>query len=189
MTANGRPGRARVVIKALGIGAVVSMIVGASLPIGLTAAVAASGASRSRANVLTSHKGPMGWQLVVKLGGEKLSLYSSLSDRRGKSGYQSAKSRCYDRCTKTWLPLIDRGHVRVANRSCRVSACRINPKRLGTIKRKGGSLQVTYYGHPLYRYRKDTKTGQVQGQGNSHNWAAITPGGGLYCKGTALCPC
>jgi predicted lipoprotein with Yx(FWY)xxD motif len=36
---------------------------------------------------------------------------------------------------------------------------------LGTSKRTGGKLQVTYAGHPLYYFSATTKLGQVNGQG------------------------
>ncbi len=128
--------------------------------------------------VLGSYKGHEGWQLVVKMNGQKLSLYISLKDK--------GTSTCYGRCAKRWPPLIDHGQIVVANGSCH-GPCYIHQDKLGTARRKGGSLQVTYHGQPLYRYRKDTKTGQVQGQGKNYNWSAVAPNGSFYCKGLAIC--
>jgi predicted lipoprotein with Yx(FWY)xxD motif len=39
----------------------------------------------------------------------------------------------------------------------------IRKKHLKSFKRKDGSLQIEYYGQPLYRCRKDAKTGQMNG--------------------------
>jgi predicted lipoprotein with Yx(FWY)xxD motif len=157
-----------------------AIAVGAVLAVGSRGAVAiASDTSGSTETVLSSLRGDMGEQLVVKMNGHKLSLYISISDH--------GKSTCYGRCAKMWPPLIDRGLIVVANRSCHRGPCYIHQEHLGTVKRKGGSLQVTYHGRPLYRYRRDTETGQVQGQGKNYNWAAITPEGAFYCKGLGIC--
>ena len=37
--------------------------------------------------------------------------------------------------------------------------------QLGTSRRTDGSEQVTYAGHPLYRFTADTKPGQTNGEG------------------------
>lgn len=128
--------------------------------------------------VLTSHLSRLGWQLVVKMNGQKLSLYVLTTEGR--------KSTCYESCTKVWIPLLARGQIEVANRSCHSSACHINRKRLRTVRRNGGLLQVTYYNHPLYRYYKDTKSGQTKGQdkdGFGGPWAAIDVDGRWSCLG------
>jgi predicted lipoprotein with Yx(FWY)xxD motif len=36
---------------------------------------------------------------------------------------------------------------------------------LGTTRRANGSMQITYAGHPLYRYAGDTKPGETSGEG------------------------
>jgi hypothetical protein len=38
---------------------------------------------------------------------------------------------------------------------------------IGTTKRSDGTTQVTYNGHPVYLFSKDTKAGQTAGQGVS----------------------
>jgi hypothetical protein len=51
---------------------------------------------------------------------------------------------------------------------------------LGTTKRADGTTQVTYVGHPLYYFVKDTSAGMTAGQGsNSFNatWWLVTPAG------------
>ena len=58
-----------------------------------------------------------------------------------------------------------------------------------TVKRDDGTTQVTYAGAPIYYFAKDTKAGDVTGQGVGGVWfvAAVAggPGGadGLRCAG------
>ena len=47
-------------------------------------------------------------------------------------------------------------------------ACRwawVTERKLGTIKRPDGRIQVTYAGMTLYRYSADSKAGQSNGEG------------------------
>jgi predicted lipoprotein with Yx(FWY)xxD motif len=51
---------------------------------------------------------------------------------------------------------------------------------LGTTRRRNGSQQVTYAGHPLYRYVGDTGAGQTNGAGLQDfggGWDPISPSG------------
>jgi predicted lipoprotein with Yx(FWY)xxD motif len=84
-----------------------------------------------------------------------------LVDARGRSLYLFEKdkggtSACYGGCAGVWPPLLTHGKP-VAVRGAKES-------RLGTTRRKDGTLQVTYRGHPLYLFSGDRKAGQTSGQ-------------------------
>jgi predicted lipoprotein with Yx(FWY)xxD motif len=97
--------------------------------------------------------------------GRGRTLYLFEKDRRGRSA-------CSGACATYWPPLITRGKP-IAGRGARRSL-------LGTIRRANGSQQVTYAGHPLYRYVQDTKPGQTRGEGSQlfgAGWDALSPAG------------
>jgi len=53
-------------------------------------------------------------------------------------------------------------------------------KNLGTLKRPGGKVQVTYKGGPLYTFANDKKAGQVNGNGlktASATWQVVVTSG------------
>jgi predicted lipoprotein with Yx(FWY)xxD motif len=66
-----------------------------------------------------------------------------------------AASTCYGVCASAWPPLLTKGTPSVS--------AGVNAKLLGTTKRRDGSMQVTYGGHPLYYYSGD-KPGKVMCQ-------------------------
>jgi hypothetical protein len=50
----------------------------------------------------------------------------------------------------------------------------------GTTKRSDGAPQVTYNGHPVYRFEGDQKPGDTAGQGLNEFgglWYAVSPAG------------
>ena len=66
------------------------------------------------------------------------------------SADHGSTSTCYGACSSThggWPPLLTNGTPHVMG---------LNASLLGTTKRKDGSLQVTYAGHPLYYWSGDT---------------------------------
>ena len=74
-------------------------------------------------------------------------------------------------CASAWPPLLTKGAP--------VAGPGVEAKLLGTTKRKNGSVQVTYNGHPLYYYSAD-KVGKVMCQhANMHGglWLIIKPNG------------
>ena len=86
---------------------------------------------------------------------------------------RSSASRCYGVCAAAWPPLLTKGAP--------LAASGIESKLLGTTKRRNGTLQVTYKGHPLYYYSAD-KIGKVMCQhANMHGglWLIVKPDGQL----------
>jgi predicted lipoprotein with Yx(FWY)xxD motif len=78
-------------------------------------------------------------------------------------------------CSKLWPPLVVQG-APVAGKGAKKSL-------LGTLKREDGRTQVTYAGHPLYRYQggvsgpPDRKPGDVYGQAAVSQWWVLSPTG------------
>ncbi len=64
--------------------------------------------------------------------------------------------KCTGGCLGLWSALLTKGKP--------LAGAGIVAKELGTVKR-GSSLQVTYYGHPLYTYAGDKAAGQTNGEG------------------------
>jgi predicted lipoprotein with Yx(FWY)xxD motif len=90
------------------------------------------------------------------------SLGSILVDSRGRILYlfqadKGTKSACSGACASQWPPLQATGKPK-AGRGATASL-------IGTSKRSDGSTQVTYHGHPLYRFSGDQNAGDANGQG------------------------
>jgi predicted lipoprotein with Yx(FWY)xxD motif len=72
-----------------------------------------------------------------------------LVDARGRTLYlldseTGARSECYGDCARAWPPLLTEGAPRARGDA--------SQGLLGRTRRRGGARQVTYRGHPLYRY-------------------------------------
>jgi predicted lipoprotein with Yx(FWY)xxD motif len=131
-----------------------------SLALGVSAAMAATPSS-ARTATLRIASSSLGRVLVD---GRGRSLYLFEKDRRGRSA-------CSGACATYWPPLLTKGKP-VAGAGARQSL-------LGVIRRPDGTTQVTYAGHPLYRFALDTKPGQTHGEG-LHDFGA-----GWYVLGPA----
>jgi len=100
-----------------------------------------------------------------------------IADGKGHTLYlfradHGTKSACYGQCATYWPPLLTKGKP-MATAGVKVSL-------LSTAKRKNGTLQVTYKGHPLYTFAGDKKAGQTTGEGSSlfgAKWYALAPSG------------
>ena len=87
-------------------------------------------------------------------------------------------STCTGACTAVWPPLLTTRPPRAAPGTSR--------RLLGVLRRPGGSLQVTYAGHPLYRFAYDLAAGAASGLTNGEDlldpiqdgaWYTISTGG------------
>jgi predicted lipoprotein with Yx(FWY)xxD motif len=143
--------------------------------------------------VLTAALSLIGGALAVNhpiSAGAKVALASSglgriLVDGRGRTLYlfekdKHGKSACAGQCAAFWPPLITSGKP-LATAGAKASL-------LGTTKRADGRLQVTYNHHPLYRFVKDTKKGQTNGEevdAFGAQWYALSPVGAKVEKNDA----
>jgi len=121
----------------------------------------ASVAQAQSTTIKVQHKQPYGNYLT---NGKGMSLYLFLKDTRGKSA-------CYNKCAKKWPPVILKKGTKIKVGS------NVDKKKLGTTKRKNGSLQLTYNNHPLYYFYKDKKAGDVKGQDKMSVWFLLNPSG------------
>jgi len=111
--------------------------------------------------------------------GKSDALGSFLVDDKGMTLYLFTKdipntSNCYDKCATAWPPLLTTGSP--------VAGTGIDASKLGTTKRKDGSIQVTYAGWPLYYYANDAKAGDTTGQNVGSVWFVISPAGEQVTK-------
>jgi predicted lipoprotein with Yx(FWY)xxD motif len=111
------------------------------------------------------------------VGVTKSRLGRILVDGRGRTLYLFEKdkgmaSTCYGSCASIWPPLTTAAKPHAVRGALGA--------RLGTTKRTDGKLEVTYNGHPLYRYAGDTKPGDTKGQDLNQfggGWYVLSPTG------------
>ena len=142
------------------IGLVLVVAAGFSLA-GLSVAMPARDPASRSATVSTARTG-LG-QIIVDGRGRTLYLFEK--DKHGHSA-------CSGTCAVYWPPLLTHGKP-MARGGAKQSL-------LGAIKRPNGKRQVTYAGHPLYRFFQDTKRGQTKGEGSQAfgaGWDALSPAG------------
>ncbi|MFB6478840.1 SCO0930 family lipoprotein [Streptomyces virginiae] len=94
--------------------------------------------------------------------------------RFDKDTAKPPKSNCDGDCEKTW-PVVAAGDV--------TAAAGMDPALLGEVVRTDGSKQLTVGGWPAYRYSKDTKAGDLNGQGVGGVWFALAADGKKAAKG------
>ncbi|WP_435209153.1 SCO0930 family lipoprotein [Streptomyces sp. bgisy034] len=88
--------------------------------------------------------------------------------RFDKDVAEPAKSNCDGDCATKWPPVpADDATAGVG----------IDKNKLGSVTRTDGTKQLTIDGWPAYRYAKDTKAGDVNGQGVGGTWYALAPTG------------
>jgi predicted lipoprotein with Yx(FWY)xxD motif len=97
-------------------------------------------------------------------------LGAVLVDSEGMTVYDftvdnGTMSNCYGGCEAAWPPVTTTGKP-TAGEGAMASA-------LGTTKRKDGTLQVTYEGHPLYTFSGDEGPGEANGNEAEGTWFAL----------------
>ena len=112
---------------------------------GLSASVATAGTAGAATSVLISTS------KTAKLG-------TILVSGRTLYTLKANKTPCTAQCLAIWPELLLPQGVTKAT-----AASGVNASKLGTIKRSGGVLQVTYAGKPLYWFSGDAAAGQVNG--------------------------
>ncbi|MGW7418338.1 SCO0930 family lipoprotein, partial [Streptomyces sp. NPDC054863] len=88
--------------------------------------------------------------------------------RFDKDTAKPSRSNCEGDCAKAW-PVVPAGSVSAAPGT--------DPAVVGSVTRSDGSKQLTLGGWPMYRFAKDTKAGDLNGQGVGGTWFASAPDG------------
>jgi predicted lipoprotein with Yx(FWY)xxD motif len=138
---------------------------------GSVAAAKGSGGSASGAGKSSSAEGasvsvasnPKLGKIIVDSAG--LTLYDFHKDKGGHSA-------CYGSCAGIWPPLLTKGTPQAGGGAA--------ASQLGTTKRKDGTVQVTYAGHPLYTYVGDKEPGDTAGNAITEfgaSWHALHQSG------------
>src|SRR3954462_2748246 len=94
--------------------------------------------------------------MAAKVGTAESRYGTILVDGRGHTLYAVTKdgrgpSKCYGPCPKAWPPFLTRGKPTAIGGT--------QAGYLGTRRRRGGHLQVTYRGRPLYFYVGERQAG------------------------------
>jgi predicted lipoprotein with Yx(FWY)xxD motif len=116
-----------------------------------------SGASAAKSRVVAS--------------AEKAKVGSVIVDAQGRTLYRfTAEAQglpvCTGACIGTWPPALAGSATGL-------------PEHVATVKRPdGGKLQLTYDGHPLYRYAGDQSQADANGEGVGGQWFVLKAGGG-----------
>jgi predicted lipoprotein with Yx(FWY)xxD motif len=124
-------------------------------------------AGSATAGRVTLHKTKIGNVLATSSG---RTLYLFMKDKSGRSA-------CYGQCAAYWPPLMKKGTLS--------AGAGVKAKLLGTTKRKNGTRQVTYNGHPVYLYKFDKGSGQIAGQRQNFfggKWFAVSAAGSANKK-------
>jgi len=100
---------------------------------------------------------------------DKAKVGSVIVDAQGRTLYRfTAEAQgvpvCTGDCIGTWPPAL-------------ASSAAGLPKHVATVKRPdGGQLQLTYDGHPLYRYAGDQSKSDANGEGVGGQWYVVKAG-------------
>jgi predicted lipoprotein with Yx(FWY)xxD motif len=157
------------------LGRPISLFVGGALLLLAVLAAAGCGGGGSKASSSSPPKTASG--MAATVGVDNVSLGNVLVSSQGRTLYLFSKdsgttSACTGACAANWPPLRANGKPTVGN-GAKASV-------ISTIARSDGKRQVTYNGHPLYRFKGDSKSGDTNGEGLNAfggNWFAVSPAG------------
>lgn len=129
----------------------------------LVLVVAGCGGGSSSSTSTSSETAASGGGETTVSTGEVSGLGTVLVDSEGLTVYKFAKdkgstSSCYGACEQGWPPVIAEG---------KPSGEGAMASQLGTTKRKDGTMQVTFEGHPLYTFAGDSEPGEANGNGST----------------------
>jgi predicted lipoprotein with Yx(FWY)xxD motif len=139
-------------------------LIGATIAI-LSVLSGMTGPARADTYTVGTHPLKIGtaMETAVLTNSDGLSLYYNSSDK-GK------KSTCTGSCAKIWPPLINDSPT-------------LDPKvkggKIGVVHNANGA-QVTFNGHLLYTYSKDSGPGMATGYGKAGKWFVATPSLGAW---------
>jgi predicted lipoprotein with Yx(FWY)xxD motif len=128
-----------------------ALLGGAACALILSDGLPASASKALRYEVTTQNISGLG---VILVDGAGQALYAYSPD------HHSGRSKCNSACADEWPPLLLPKGVTTP-----VSSGTAKASLLGTTKRIGGSIQVTYNGWPLYRFATDETPGSAPGEG------------------------
>jgi predicted lipoprotein with Yx(FWY)xxD motif len=139
-------------------------------------AVAGCGGGNSSQATAATHSSSSGAGATIGVASDG-GLGKILVDSQGRTVYLFQKdtgttSKCSGQCAVDWPPVTTKGKPTAGGGA--------SASKLGTTKRSDGSEQVTYGGHPLYRYQGDQSAGDANGQGLTAfgaPWYVVSPAG------------
>jgi predicted lipoprotein with Yx(FWY)xxD motif len=149
--------------------------------------IAGCGGGGSSSSSSGSSGGESGNELTSAGGGGTVSgaevsgLGTVLVDSEGMTLYEFTEdegmtSVCYGECEAAWPPVVASAKPTAGEGAMSAD--------LGTTKRKDGTEQVTYKGHPLYTFAGDKAPGEANGNESEGTWFALDEAGSAV-KGTA----
>ncbi|MFL4472873.1 hypothetical protein ACIPVK_02600 [Paeniglutamicibacter sp. MACA_103] len=100
---------------------------------------------------------------TVVVDGKGMTLYYFTKDTKG-----TTTSACTGECLAAWPIAVASGDTPVLEGVT---------GEVGTIDSPDGAKQLTLNGMPLYYFAKDTKPGDVNGQGVNDVWYVVSPAG------------
>jgi predicted lipoprotein with Yx(FWY)xxD motif len=137
--------------------------------------VVGSGGGSDGVNASAAASAPAPARSAVRVRSGSLGKY--LVDAHGRTLYlfekdKRAKSTCSGACASAWPPARTSRHPK--------AGAGVHAARLSSIPRADGGRQLTYAGHPLYRYAGDQAAGDTNGQDLDQfggGWYVVSPAG------------